>query len=122
MKSGPYLSLTILLLAQALTARAQHLQQTKPNFAKDSINNTLHIFSMSGPDPVAFSKKDSLFEKKYCVKYVLFGCESDYDFEDMYEYNIKVERYLDRRFGKKWRLELRDDAVGIVNEKISGLK
>ncbi|WP_430899098.1 MULTISPECIES: hypothetical protein [unclassified Paraflavitalea] len=51
------------------------------------------------------------------MKYVLFGCEPDYEHEAMSEYNRKVERYLDRRFGKKWRLELRGNVVGIVNEK-----
>lgn len=117
MKRGPLLSLTILLLVLALTTIAQYFQQNKPNFSKDLLNNTLRLFSVEGPDPVAFSKRDSLFEKKYCVKYVLFGCEPDYEHEAMSEYNRKVERYLDRRFGKKWRLELRGNVVGIVNEK-----
>ena len=80
---------------------------------RDSIYNEIRIFGFGSFEPIAFSRNDSLFEIKYKVKYVLYGCEAKFKFEEMAEYNLEVAKYLDRYYGKMWRNELRLDVIAL---------
>ena len=53
-----------------------------------------------------------LFEKKYGVKYEIYGCIAPDQDDCMISYNKVVFAYLDGKFGKAWRKEIRKDVVG----------
>lgn len=57
-------------------------------------------------------KGQEVFEQKYKLKYLDFGCmvPNDICIED---YNATVAKYLDQTFGKQWRKEVRKDVKGI---------
>lgn len=78
---------------------------------KDIESNRLKIFCMGGISPVAYSSRDSIFESRYKVKYVLFGCVTPYEIDSMKAYNIEIGNYLDKRYGKAWRKELHPDVI-----------
>jgi len=52
------------------------------------------------------------FEEKYGVKYFDFGCNTP-AVECAIEYNKRVFQFLDIRFGKGWRSEVRKDVAGL---------
>ena len=93
-----------------------HTKDTTLNksiFARDSTNKEIRIFGMGGYAPVAYSTKDNLFETRYKIKYVLYGCEPEFSIAEMTEYNLEVGKYLDRIFGVKWRNELHNDVIAL---------
>ena len=57
-------------------------------------------------------KGQEVFEKKYNIHYYDFGCvmPSNISIED---YNKIVANYMDRKYGKGWRKEVRKDIQGI---------
>jgi hypothetical protein len=64
--------------------------------------------------PVYYVGQDK-FEKKYKVYYYDFGCTPDYD-ECILAYNKKVFAYLDKKYGDKWRKEVRQDVIGFKDK------
>jgi len=81
---------------------------------KDIALYKMKIFGQGGIDPVAYSKVDSIFEVKYKVTYILFGCESPYKTDEMREYNEEIGKYLDKLIGIGWRKELHPDVLGLT--------
>jgi hypothetical protein len=57
-----------------------------------------------GDPPIVYSKRQK-FEKKYNVTYIVFGCLGP-DEESVKEYNTTIFKYLDKKYGKKWRNEV----------------
>ncbi|AEA45830.1 hypothetical protein [Fluviicola taffensis] len=57
------------------------------------------------------SKADQEFQNKYHVQFISPGCCRFGD-EDPEAYNEVVFEYLDKKYGKGWRDELRIDAIG----------
>lgn len=57
--------------------------------------------------PVIYTNQHK-FEKKYKVSYFDFGCTPP-AYECIEEYNKKIFSYLDKKYGDKWRLEVRPD-------------
>jgi len=82
---------------------------------KDIASHKMKIFGQGGIDPVAYSKVDSIFEVKYKITYILFGCESPYKYDGMREYNEEIGKYLDKLNGKGWRKELHPDVLGLTD-------
>ncbi|MEI6823748.1 MAG: hypothetical protein WCL51_17595 [Bacteroidota bacterium] len=65
-----------------------------------------------GITPIIYNNQHK-FEKKYHVKYYDYGDLINVPFESMEEYNNKIFEYLDSKYGKKWRLEIRKDVIGL---------
>ncbi len=121
----PYLKILLVIVLYIGTnsdGRAQTFQDGYSNLdsvltynsaQKDISSHRVKIFGQGGIAPTAFSMMDSLFEKKYGISYILFGCESPYDFFKMREYNIAIGKYLDKLYGKSWRKDLHLDVIGL---------
>jgi len=61
--------------------------------------------------PVEYPR-DKEFEKKYDIEYYDFGCVVPGPDECIIEYNNVIFEYLDDKFGKEWRKEVRKDVIG----------
>ncbi|MCB0748653.1 MAG: hypothetical protein R2802_11645 [Flavobacteriaceae bacterium] len=55
---------------------------------------------------------DSKFADKYGVLYYDYGCTPP-PMECVYQYNQVIFQYLDKKFDKKWREEVREDVIGL---------
>lgn len=75
-------------------------------------NDKLILFISGGIAPVANTKSDNRFERKYKVKYVDFGCEA-FNYECIQRYNIITFKVLDNKRRGKWRKNVRKDVIGI---------
>ena len=62
--------------------------------------------------PIANTKADNRFEKKYNIEYYDFGCMIT-NYECIILYNKKMAELMDERFGQKWRKEARKGIIGI---------
>jgi len=76
-----------------------------------SENKGLKLYIIGGIAPVANTKFDRRFEKKYKIRYYDFGCEPIV-YECIEKNNERVFEVLDRLHGNKWRKEVRNDVVG----------
>lgn len=70
------------------------------------------IFLPGGFISSTITKEDSIFEKKYQIKFISQGCVK-FEGENELEYNQEIFKYLDKKYGKKWRNEIRIDAIGL---------
>lgn len=68
------------------------------------------LYLIGGMAPIANSDSDNKFEKKYGIKYFDFGCEPPIH-ECIMEYNQIVAKYLDQKYGVKWRKKARTDII-----------
>ena len=59
---------------------------------------------------------DEAFEKKYGINFFSQGCVR-FPKDNEAAYNEEVFKYLDQKFGKEWRDEIRKDAIGFNNSK-----
>jgi hypothetical protein len=75
---------------------------------KDIENNQQRLLCHLGYATYHFSEKDSAFEKKYGVSYYTFA-DMPIQADCMYLYNKTVAEYLDKKYGKAWRTEVRWD-------------
>lgn len=87
---------------------------TREKAIEDIRSGKVNILKSSGIAPVYY-KSDTKFAKKYNVNFVEYGCEA-VAWESLYEYNKTVFEYLDKKYGKKWRKNIRKDIVGIEKE------
>ena len=55
---------------------------------------------------------DEDIEKKYNVQYLDFGCVTP-EIDSMINYNKVVFEFLDKKYGTKWRKEVRQDIYGL---------
>jgi hypothetical protein len=65
---------------------------------------------------VTANSNDISFQKKYKVFFQDFGCIAGDWNECMIEYNKTIFNYLDKTYGKKWRREIRNDAIGFTDK------
>jgi CarboxypepD_reg-like domain len=80
--------------------------------AKEDIeNNAVKLFLPGGYAGSAELPLDSTFEKKYQLNFVSLGCVRSPD-DDFDQYNKNIFRYLDKKYGKSWRKEIRRDVIG----------
>jgi len=104
--SGKNINLNIILKPHLGINREQaldHIQLGKINILQ------------SGGIASVIYKSDKKFSKKYNVNFTDFGCEAVAE-ESIYEYNKTVFEYLDKKYGKKWRKEIRKNIVGLKSE------
>jgi hypothetical protein len=64
-----------------------------------------------------FAEGDKDFEKKYNVRYHIVGDFLRSSVAQMTSYNMVVADYLDKKYGKGWRLEIRRDVLGLMQKK-----
>lgn len=69
-------------------------------------------FFIQGGIVATYVKGQEVFEQKYKLKYFDFGCVVPNDI-CIADYNATIAKYLDQRFGKGWRKEVRKDIRGI---------
>jgi hypothetical protein len=67
---------------------------------------------LQGGAPVVYTA-DKTFESKYKISFNDFGCVAADRQECLSVYNKTVFDYLDKTYGKKWRKEIRKDAIGL---------
>jgi hypothetical protein len=79
---------------------------------KDIQINNPTILLQGGVAPIVFIT-DKDFERKYKVSFYDFGCVVFDKQECLIAYNRTIFEYLDKTFGKKWRKEIRKDAIGL---------
>jgi len=77
---------------------------------RDINKNKPRLLLSGGIAPVIYSDQDK-FEEKYGVKYFDYGCVTP-SYECIEQYNKEIFIYLDNKFGKSWRLEIRKDVIG----------
>ena len=73
----------------------------------------LKLYIIGGIVPIANSKSDNRFEKKYNLKYFDFGCEPKEVYECIEKYNELAFRLLDIKYDGKWRRKVRKDVIGL---------
>ena len=105
--SKPITDLDLLIIAECEINKdiAQH----------DMVKNKPRLLLSSGIAPVIYSDQDK-FEKKYGVKYYDYGCVTP-PHECIEQYNKEIFKYLDNKFGKSWRREVRKDVIGFKRWK-----
>ncbi|WP_343524922.1 hypothetical protein [Pedobacter sp.] len=57
-------------------------------------------------------KGQEIFERKYGLEYYDFGCIAPSDI-NIADYNKVIAAFMDRKYGKGWRKEVRKDIQGI---------
>lgn len=82
----------------------------------DIANNNMRILLPGGLIQETTNARDSLFEKKYQVRFLSQGCVR-LPGEDQHAYNGEIFKYLDKKYGRRWRREIRQDAIGLKNRK-----
>ena len=82
---------------------------------RDIVKNKARLLLSGGIAPVIYSDQDK-FEKKYGVKYFDYGCVTP-SYECIEQYNKEIFKYLDNKFGKSWRREVRKDVIGFKRWK-----
>lgn len=86
------------------------------SFALNDINNNIpFLLVQGGISPIVYYT-DSLFENKYHVFYLEFGCSGPKN-EFIIEYNKSIFRYLTKTYNKKWRKGIRKDVIGLKQYK-----
>lgn len=70
------------------------------------------ILLHSGDAPVVYTT-DKAFESRFKIKYFDFGCVAGDRQECLIAYNKTIFDYLDKVYGKRWRKEIRNDAIGL---------
>ncbi len=74
----------------------------------DIRENQIKLLLAGGIAPGASTSEDEAFEKKYDIQYFDFGCVPPAD-ACIEEYNKVMFKYLDQKFGRTWRKEVRRD-------------
>ncbi|MBB6240241.1 hypothetical protein HDC90_004909 [Pedobacter sp. AK013] len=77
----------------------------------DLKNGRVKFLIQGGFAPVYY-KGQELFEKKYNITYYEFGCVMPSDIS-IKHYNKVVASFMDKKYGKGWRKEVRRDVQGI---------
>ena len=87
--------------------------------AKEDISKqNIYIFIQADFAPIIYST-DKYFEKNFKIKFIYQGCIKS---EFVIYYNLIIFDYLDKTFDKKWKKEIRKDAIGFKNWKSKKMK
>ncbi|MFC5269068.1 hypothetical protein [Adhaeribacter terreus] len=86
------------------------------NFAQQDIKNDSAFIYVLGGIAIIEYTTDEAFEKRYNVRFHSYGCNSAQQ-QCLINYNWLIFDYLETKFGKIWRKEIRKDAVGFKEWK-----
>jgi hypothetical protein len=81
----------------------------------DFKNKNVYLFLQGGIAPVEYTT-DKDFENKYGIYFFDFGCVPPSE-KCVIEYNSLVFDYLTKKYGKKWKREIRNDVIGFKEWK-----
>lgn len=99
----PIDSLRIILISNCMqNGRTAH---------EDIISGKPKLLLQGGISPIIYKGQEK-FERKYKIKYSDFGCTGQPTGCSV-EYNLTIFKYLDNKFGKGWRKEVRQDIIGL---------
>lgn len=73
-------------------------------------NKSGKLYLIGSITPIANSKNDKKFEKKYNLKYFDFGCMPA-PLECIIEYNKEIIKLMEMEYGEEWKKEIRKDVV-----------
>ncbi|MFD0991029.1 hypothetical protein ACFQ1R_13050 [Mariniflexile jejuense] len=77
----------------------------------DLKNENPKLILIGGIAPIV-DFEDGKFANKYGIQFYDYGCTPP-PLECVYQYNNVIFEYLDNKFGKKWREEVRQDVIGL---------
>ena len=80
--------------------------------AERDINENKPRLLLRGGIAAIFYYNQHDFEKKYNISYFDFGCVGPAR-ECIVHYNKRIFQYLDSKFGKEWRKDVRRDVLGL---------
>ncbi|HEY1060340.1 MAG TPA: hypothetical protein VGE44_01580 [Daejeonella sp.] len=87
------------------------INKVKGLATKDIQDNIALLLLQSGDAPIVYLN-DRSFEEKYNITYFESGCIGP-TAKFAVEYNKYIFEYLDSKFGKGWRREIRKDVIGL---------
>lgn len=73
-------------------------------------NKSAKLYLIGSIAPIANSKNDKKFEKKYNLKYFDFGC-TPAPLECIIEYNKEILKLLELEYDEEWKTEIRKDVI-----------
>lgn len=73
-------------------------------------NKSAKLYLIGSIAPIANSKNDKKFEKKYNLKYFDFGC-TPATLECIIEYNKEILKLLELEYDEEWKTEIRKDVI-----------
>ena len=80
--------------------------------AQNDVKSGKPMLLLSGGIAPVSTPKDDYFEKKYSIKYHDFG-DTPQNVKCSLAYNKVVIAFLDKKFGKSWRRDVRTDVIGL---------
>ena len=86
-------------------------QNKKEDAIKDIEQHTMKLLLIGGDAPIVYTK-DQNFSEKYKISFYDYGCLPD-DYNCIFSYNKAIFSYLDKKYGKGWRDEVRNDVIGL---------
>ncbi|PIY08484.1 MAG: hypothetical protein COZ18_12040 [Flexibacter sp. CG_4_10_14_3_um_filter_32_15] len=82
----------------------------KQKALEDIKNKEIKLLLVGSIAPLANSKADTKFERKFNIEYYDFGCTPPAR-ECLKEYNETIFEHLEKTYGNKWREKVRKDVV-----------
>nr|WP_320023221.1 hypothetical protein [uncultured Draconibacterium sp.] len=82
---------------------------------RDIQNDKPRLLLVGGIAPTVYQDQNK-FEKKYNIQYFDFGDVTPAH-ECIVQYNERVFKYLDKKYGKSWKKEVRTDVIGFKKYK-----
>jgi hypothetical protein len=79
---------------------------------QDIKNGKIKLLIVSSIAPIYYKNQHD-FEKKFKIEYLDYGDTIPSALECITLYNKTIFRYLDAKYGKLWRLEVRQDVIGL---------
>lgn len=115
-----YLLLSLISISCAAQPAENILSAKTPDEAKhiaesDLKKGTVSLFVQGGFAPVV-NKGDAEFEKNYKVNISDFGCTA-LEQKIVAAYNNRIFIFLDSKYGRQWRDEVRQDIIGLKQYK-----
>lgn len=86
------------------------VDEVKKLALNDIKNNHSFLLLQSGISPVIY-QDDQFFEENFKVYYTDYGCSGPSQ-EVMKQYNYTIFNHLDKKYGHRWRKEVRKDVIG----------
>lgn len=103
---------TMLVNRLNLNNRVVRLFYNKSTALTDIKAETIFLLLPGGLVGTKINATDTLFENKYKLKYISRGCIR-FSSDNEREYNSAIFNYLDKKYGRTWRKEVRPDIIGL---------
>jgi len=110
-----FICFTAAYLSAKVVNPADTSKQYSIKLANTDLKNGTVKFLLRGGIVSTYVKGQEIFEKKYSIAYRDFGCvmPANISIED---YNKVVASFMDKKYGKGWRKDVRRDVQGIGSD------